>query len=1283
MIGYVYSFLTGFLLFFWIIHPNETAPVRQLNAPLQKCNFSRMLFEESESIQSLNGPAFEYLGRRSIASLLSGGGNIYAVDPLDNRVYCINQVSGVVTTILGTGEQVFTTAGGRGDTVSLFVPKSVVGDRERQYLFVSDRYHIWKYHISSGMVSCYAGGTQRVSFSAGDGGQATSAYLNDPVGMWLTTEGVLYVAESAAGKIRAISLDGVIKTVAGAGLGFGGDGKLATSSNVLLSFPNACFLDNTGSLFIADSLNGRVRVVNAAGIISTFAGGGTIRDAKVAATSYSFGIVSNVRGDDFGNILISDATNAKLIMVDPSGIVLALRSFASHEISFSGFVFQNSVPNNGLWVDTNRCVLFEISASNEAALSLGPEYVPPPTFAPLSQREVLQAPVTSRGLLPPRVLPVVSPTIQPSFATKNPSLLPSLAPSSVLPTVQPSPVPTTNPPSPVPSRAPTFYPSLSPSEAPTYYPTLLPSEVPTSDPTSFPSVLPTNQPVALPSGLPTNYPSSIPSGVPTQQPFSVPSRVPSGVPSAVPSSLPSKFPTKKPTPVPSVNPTERSAPAPSVIPTAQPVFPSPAPTIGPTSVRSNFPSLFPSEGPTNRSFPISSLAPSIRPVVFPALAPRSPTAVPLITSQCPSTNVPLVLSIPVTTSSPSPLLTGVKNPSILPSIIKSIAPSSISGSPTTQLISNKPISQVPTTSPMGVSSNAPNLLQIGSRIPTQSISSKPTSLSLVPTTSPLIGGSIPIIQPAETGSPTQFSGMLSVEPTADKVDESFFPTGSFSVITPSSTPSTSPTSVVHTNSPVSLPVTESYYPTTVPDENSIESPMPSASIVPTQFAVPISLPLLSLLPVLSSPSSTLGPSVFGTLNPSTELTDKPNLLSDVVPVITGTPSPVVLGDILPVVIGTPPPVILQMSEAPVFTTLDPSGKPQYPSFTPVSLPETPITIPIATSSNLPSWSPSNSPHALMTTPTASPSDQFLPPFFRPGRLPFSEAPIDVSPTTAPTTNMPNAGSLSPVALIPVVPTIRNILPTLGPQLLPVLLPTVLSVTSPPTFSPSSFSPSSLPITTSPTQTVDDPVTQSPSVLFITPPNPSMARVEITGSILLRSVSSFSFNKSANALSGALYNISGNPQKSEILSVTKAMMKTRLRFSNAAVTLQQQSNDFEISFLNSYYFSFLPSNAIFNVTYFAAVKTRLIRESIESGHLQRILRNLAASHNVTAFSNVTCDVVSLASKIISSDDGSIADTSSSKHKGLGVAAVAGITIGSFLVIGTLLFVLLKYLDKSFF
>jgi uncharacterized protein (TIGR03437 family) len=111
---------------------------------------------------------------------------------------------------------------------------------------------------TAGVVTTVAGtGTQGYS---GDGGPATAAELNNPVGLTLDGAGNLYFADNGNNVIRKVSTTGIISTVAGnGGDGYGGDGGLATMAT--LSQPSGVTVGADGSLYIADTGNNRIREI--------------------------------------------------------------------------------------------------------------------------------------------------------------------------------------------------------------------------------------------------------------------------------------------------------------------------------------------------------------------------------------------------------------------------------------------------------------------------------------------------------------------------------------------------------------------------------------------------------------------------------------------------------------------------------------------------------------------------------------------------------------------------------------------------------------------------------------------------------------------------------------------------------------------------------------------------------------------------------------------------------------------------------------------------------------
>ncbi len=129
---------------------------------------------------------------------------------------------------------------------------------------------------TNGTITIVAG--NGIQTYAGDGGPAMAASLRNPAGVAVAPDGSIYVADKANNRVRRISPDGIIGTVAGKGAsgvvgGFSGDGGPAT--NAALNRPIGIALGQDGSLYIADSENNRIRKINPGGIINTVAGNGT------------------------------------------------------------------------------------------------------------------------------------------------------------------------------------------------------------------------------------------------------------------------------------------------------------------------------------------------------------------------------------------------------------------------------------------------------------------------------------------------------------------------------------------------------------------------------------------------------------------------------------------------------------------------------------------------------------------------------------------------------------------------------------------------------------------------------------------------------------------------------------------------------------------------------------------------------------------------------------------------------------------------------------------------
>jgi trimeric autotransporter adhesin len=248
-------------------------------------------------------------------------GNVYVADTSNNRVQMIRKRTNAIFLVAGTGVAGFSGDRGLATAATLNSPMGVVVDMQRN-VYIADTFNnrIRMIASSTGIITTIAGtGTYGDS---GRGGLATLAMLNNPVGLAVDpSTGNLYIADSLNNRIRMITMStGIITPVAGSGVpGYGGAGGLATSA--LLSYPTRMTVDASGNLYFADQNNNRVRkVTKSTGTINTVAGTGVAGNSGDGglATACRLFKPSDVAVDVQGNLYIADSFNSRIRMVDAS-----------------------------------------------------------------------------------------------------------------------------------------------------------------------------------------------------------------------------------------------------------------------------------------------------------------------------------------------------------------------------------------------------------------------------------------------------------------------------------------------------------------------------------------------------------------------------------------------------------------------------------------------------------------------------------------------------------------------------------------------------------------------------------------------------------------------------------------------------------------------------------------------------------------------------------------------------------------------------------------------------
>ncbi|HZQ70390.1 MAG TPA: NHL repeat-containing protein [Terriglobales bacterium] len=205
-------------------------------------------------------------------AIQDSSGNVYISDHFAHRIRKVTMPARTISTFAGTGISGFGGDGGLAQFATLSYPRGMVFDASGNLLFVDGNNNRIRKIDSSGIISTIVG--NGFAGYSGDNGPALLASLNSPYGLTLDSAGNMFFTDLGNAAVRKVDTSGIITTVAGNGIaGYSGDGGPAIFA--MLSDPRGLSLDFRGNLYIADTSNHAVRIVDTNGIINTYAGNGT------------------------------------------------------------------------------------------------------------------------------------------------------------------------------------------------------------------------------------------------------------------------------------------------------------------------------------------------------------------------------------------------------------------------------------------------------------------------------------------------------------------------------------------------------------------------------------------------------------------------------------------------------------------------------------------------------------------------------------------------------------------------------------------------------------------------------------------------------------------------------------------------------------------------------------------------------------------------------------------------------------------------------------------------
>lgn len=227
-----------------------------------------------------------------------------------------------IRTSAGTGNAEYAGDGGLARNAALNQPMDLCSAPDGT-LYIADAGNNRIRKISPQGIITTIAGTGTAGYS-GDGGLAVNAELNNPVSVAVCAHGVVYISDNGNNVIRKVTPDGIIHTIAGDGTeGYSGAGGPALLAQ--LNGPMGIAVDKECAVYVADCFNGRVRRIGPDKRINTIAGTGEWNFDGVGdngpAIDAAFGGPTDVAVSEDGAILVADYLGRRVRRIGNDGII--------------------------------------------------------------------------------------------------------------------------------------------------------------------------------------------------------------------------------------------------------------------------------------------------------------------------------------------------------------------------------------------------------------------------------------------------------------------------------------------------------------------------------------------------------------------------------------------------------------------------------------------------------------------------------------------------------------------------------------------------------------------------------------------------------------------------------------------------------------------------------------------------------------------------------------------------------------------------------------------------